>query len=403
MPFPKGMPQWQQDALTQLSQSGQLSNLSPYILGGIEQAETSGWSGGGVNQSGYGGYFGLGPTTYFGNKVTTQELMTGGATSSKKTLASYQAQAKAAAADFAHWFNATGSVTKAETIYQQGGWSGTPSQGVQYVTAAVGSGGAQATDTTATLTSTAGAGTLTGFGSLLQSINNLMNPPVLAANGTSTFNPLMSFLNIITPIFNIANTASTIAGDVTAIVEMLAIRGGFTIAFGVIGYFGLKEFSRSTNSSGIMASFDRHRDSLTKAQNADTRSQSVANMLAIEDAKSDRMMARIQAQTQALAQGERVTSLRSSDLNKRLSDRRADRAHRARESTKRIKHQQKMSDSATERTVMNVANKNRAAKREDLRIVTNAAGEHRKQKDSNVKSTIKKGMEDVAKAAVVAE
>lgn len=110
------IPAWQANALNQLSQQGSLSGVNPAALAAIDVAE-SGGKGGGINSSGYGGYFGLGANRGYGSSgqsVTTSQLQ-------GTTTAAFVAQAEAAAAAFRSYLDqANGNALRAETIYQNG-------------------------------------------------------------------------------------------------------------------------------------------------------------------------------------------------------------------------------------------------------------------------------------------
>jgi hypothetical protein len=124
------IPAWQLTDLENLSSSGQLYGLSPTVVGSIDQAESSG-SGGGINSSGYGGWFGLGEnSTYPGGTVSPALLESTSETS-------FIAQAKIAASEFASLLTKYGNPTSAEEAYQSGTPSG-PTEGSNILDANLG-------------------------------------------------------------------------------------------------------------------------------------------------------------------------------------------------------------------------------------------------------------------------
>jgi len=149
------IPSWEMTDLEQLGQANQLSGLNPIILGVIDDAESSG-EGGGINSSGYGGFFGLGAgSNYPGGTATAPMLSDPGSTS-------FEEQAVIAASAFNSYLQqAGGNPVNAEEIYQSGSASG-PTEGSQLMAqylggAAAGGGGAPGT------VGTGAAATLTGF------------------------------------------------------------------------------------------------------------------------------------------------------------------------------------------------------------------------------------------------
>jgi hypothetical protein len=126
------IPAWEWTALEGLSSAGDLFGLNPIIVGSIDQAESSG-GGGGINSSGYGGWFGLSSTgTYPGGEADGAEQ--GTVTPSlldATTPAAFTTQAEISAAEFASLLAANGgNAINAEEAYQGGqGAVGTPSEG----------------------------------------------------------------------------------------------------------------------------------------------------------------------------------------------------------------------------------------------------------------------------------
>ncbi len=114
------VPSWELDQLGQLSSQGQLSGVDPHILAAVDQAESSG-QGGGINSAGYGGFFGLSDSaTYPGGWATSPGLL------QSTSPSAFDAQAQAAAAEFASLLagNANNPYA-AETAYQGGSSEGT--------------------------------------------------------------------------------------------------------------------------------------------------------------------------------------------------------------------------------------------------------------------------------------
>lgn len=112
------IPTWQVDTLNQLSSQGQLSGVNPNALAVMDLAESSG-KGGGINSSGYGGFFGLGAgSTYPGGTVSSSLLSDPG-------QSSFAQQAKIAASEFASLLKGQGgNYIAAEQQYQTGSPSG---------------------------------------------------------------------------------------------------------------------------------------------------------------------------------------------------------------------------------------------------------------------------------------
>ena len=117
--YPPSQPAWQQDQLNQLSNQGMLSGINPLVLAGIAQNE-SGFenAGAGINSSGYGGFYGLGQhSTYsFGGSSYTETptlLM-------DSSMASFDQQSEASAAEVASLLQKTGSLQAALAAYTGG-------------------------------------------------------------------------------------------------------------------------------------------------------------------------------------------------------------------------------------------------------------------------------------------
>jgi hypothetical protein len=241
MPWPSGFPPWQQATLESLSSSGQLSGINPLIIAGVEQAETGGWSGGAINSSGYGGYFG--ESTADG--PTAAQLQTGGAgnTASPATQASYTVQAIDAARIFANLMQKYGgNVGAAETAYQQGSYHGSYSGGAGIVASVLGtslpgnpnpgplaaSGGSGVQGSGAAGSAAGSAVKLEGFAGVLQQINDLLNPA--------------------TPGFGSEVTSLGTAG-VGAIIATIAVRGVFSMVFLGLTYIGIKQMTSGGGGS----------------------------------------------------------------------------------------------------------------------------------------------------------
>ena len=112
------IPKWEIAQLENLSGAGQLSGVNPLDLALIDQAESSG-SGGGINSSGYGGWFGLG----VGKQYPTGSINTG--TMRSTTPQAFDQQASVAAGEFASLLGQHGgNPVKAEIAYQGGSTEG---------------------------------------------------------------------------------------------------------------------------------------------------------------------------------------------------------------------------------------------------------------------------------------
>lgn len=116
------IPQWQIDELKKLQASNKLYGVIPQILAGIDLAE-SGGSGGAINSSGYGGYYGLGVgDTYFSGQPggpVTSNLLHG------TDVSSFDVQTVIAAGEFARLLQSNSNDPyKAEKAYQGGSTEG---------------------------------------------------------------------------------------------------------------------------------------------------------------------------------------------------------------------------------------------------------------------------------------
>lgn len=275
MPWPSGYPPWQEASLEALAANNQLSGLNPLIIAGVEQAETSGWSGGAINPSGYGGYFG--ESTADG--PTAAELNTGGGgnTASPATQASFNTQAIDAASIFAKLLKSYGgNVDQAETAYQDGSYGGTYSGGVADVNEVLGtsnpgtpnpgpataSGGTASSANTGAGTAAASAIKLEGIAGVLQQINDLLNPA--------------------TPGFTSEVTSLGTAG-IGTVIATIAIRGLFSVIFLGVTYVGIKQLTSSSGSSSsgpsisdVMQQIDRNAKNDLAQQRVDSRNAEVA-------------------------------------------------------------------------------------------------------------------------------
>lgn len=131
------IPQWEIVQLENLSGSGQLSGVDPLDLAVIDQAESSG-RGGGINSSGYGGWFGLG----VGKQYPTGSISA--ATMRSTTPQAFDQQATVAAGEFAsllgqHGGNPIaaemayqGGSTEGAKLFQQAGIGGTQTETLSY-------------------------------------------------------------------------------------------------------------------------------------------------------------------------------------------------------------------------------------------------------------------------------
>lgn len=113
------LPAWQVDTLNTLAGENALFGVPPSVLAGIDQAESSG-SGGAINSSGYGGYFGLGAGhTYPGGSPPASLL-------DSTTPQAFATQAQIAASEFSSLLASQGGdIYAAERAYQGGGNEGT--------------------------------------------------------------------------------------------------------------------------------------------------------------------------------------------------------------------------------------------------------------------------------------
>lgn len=112
------IPSWQQADLQALAAQGKLSGLNPLILGVIDKEE-SGGSGGGINSSGYGGFFGLGSGSKYPGGTSTEQLL------ADPSPSSFDQQAVISASAFAAYLSQQGGdPIKAEEVYQSGSASG---------------------------------------------------------------------------------------------------------------------------------------------------------------------------------------------------------------------------------------------------------------------------------------
>jgi hypothetical protein len=107
------LPSWEIQELQTLGSQGQLSGVDPRILEGID-AEESGGNPGSPNSAGYGGFFGLSPSTPYPGGVV-------GSGEGQSTLDEFAHEATIAASAFASYMTeAGGSWVGAEQIYQSG-------------------------------------------------------------------------------------------------------------------------------------------------------------------------------------------------------------------------------------------------------------------------------------------
>jgi hypothetical protein len=184
------IPQWQINILNALGQGGKLSGVNPKVLAGIDQAESSG-SGGAINPEGYGGYFGLSPSTvYPGGNVVGQQAELG------TDPSAFTRQAEVAGAEFSSLLAShQGNITAAEQAYQGGGTEGSSIlQGLglggdttfgsptKAGGTAVGTGGTPASGATLTAAQSQAASsaqaTLSTVGKVLAELDSFLNPQV---------------------------------------------------------------------------------------------------------------------------------------------------------------------------------------------------------------------------------
>jgi hypothetical protein len=155
------IPSWEVNQLQSLASSNQLYGVDPLYLAVIVQEESAG-VGGGINPSGYGGFFGLGANdTYPGGTVSTATLQS-------TSQQSFTQQAQIAASAFASYLQgAGGNPVAAEQYYQTGSYSGKQSSGAALMSQYTSGLAPIAAYTTAATTSSSGgipAGSLSPFG-----------------------------------------------------------------------------------------------------------------------------------------------------------------------------------------------------------------------------------------------
>lgn len=108
------VPAWQVAELQRLAAAGSLSGVDPHIIAGIDQAESSG-QGGSVNPQGYGGFFGLSPSSHYPGGHVVGSAIYG------TTPQAFDVQAETAAAEYASLLGQFGGdPLRAESAYQTG-------------------------------------------------------------------------------------------------------------------------------------------------------------------------------------------------------------------------------------------------------------------------------------------
>lgn len=117
------IPPWQRSELVQLSQQGDLSGVTPRVLGVIDQAESSGTGGGITPSSGAGGFFGLVTGSPYAAGSPSAALL------QATTQSAFADQAELSASAMSSYLGQTGgTLASAEEIYQTGS-AGSPTEG----------------------------------------------------------------------------------------------------------------------------------------------------------------------------------------------------------------------------------------------------------------------------------
>lgn len=109
------IPAWEQQDLNTLFDQGMTFGVPPLTLEAIDQAESSG-QGGGINSTGYGGFFGLGVGSTYPNNVTVSQALLEGT-----SPGAFEEQAVTAAAEFSSLLqDYQNNNYSAESAYQTG-------------------------------------------------------------------------------------------------------------------------------------------------------------------------------------------------------------------------------------------------------------------------------------------
>jgi hypothetical protein len=143
------IPAWEQSDLESLGAQGELSGVNPEAIAVIDSAESSG-EGGGINSSGYGGFFGLGANKTYPGGATTSAML------SDPGEQSFDQQAVIAASAYNSYLTeAGGNPVTAEEIYQTGKATASPGEGASLMEQYLGTssaGGSPSSSTTAATT-----------------------------------------------------------------------------------------------------------------------------------------------------------------------------------------------------------------------------------------------------------
>lgn len=253
MPWPSGIPPWQEADLQTLAASGQLSGVNPLILAGIDQAEST-FQGGGINSAGYGGFYGLGAGDKYPGGTSTAAML------SDPGESSFISQSKIAASEFASLLAGNaGNPIAAENQYQTGsaGNTSTATEGGGIVAAALGSGPASSGSVASSTSNPSSPSkdlnttnyTLTGLAGLLQSMDQLLNPtgPGLLTNITSLG-----------------------SAGIGTVLTMIFARGAFVVASLGIAYIGVKQITGGSGSTTVVDIVQGQQRIATARINAET-------------------------------------------------------------------------------------------------------------------------------------
>lgn len=268
MAYPSGMPQDQQDILTQLSGSGGLEGINPAVLAEIDQWESDfETAGAGVNSSGYGGYFGLGTAPYPGGTLTTADLNT-------SSDAEFTKQAHIAASEVNSLLQQNNGDLQAAMNAYDGG-SSAETAGV--IAAAGGNPGGEPGDiqggsgaAVQTANSVAARTPLGGSGNLIQELDALLNP---SGGG---------FVEQLTTLG---------ASDAVATAKLLVFRGLFAGIFVAITLLGIKALTAAGTGGGskgpsVTDFIDNERNRNTRQNAIDVQSQNASTAAAAESRKA---------------------------------------------------------------------------------------------------------------------
>jgi hypothetical protein len=266
MPWPSGMPPWEETELTKLSAAGSLAGLNPLVLAGIGQNE-SGWEvkGAGINAEGYGGYYGLGEHStysYQGQSITITPSI-----DDTNSLASFDTQSEAAALEVQSLLAGTGGdLDKALSEYVSGGPNDLGNADYTDAAAALGINPATGGNTGGPISSGGAGGTQATLAD-----TGPVAKPTLKLEGLAGF--LQQFDQVLNPSGPGGITGFLTGGTIQA-VETIAIRGMFTIAFMALGYLGVKILTGGkSGGTSVIDIVQRSQSNAVHAQNAATNAR----------------------------------------------------------------------------------------------------------------------------------